>query len=64
MIAISYGQFDSSFIYQQARRDLVPYLVTSSSGAFYVVTSSEHSSLSKTHFRLSKHDSRPPISSQ
>ena len=34
----SYGQFDC-FIYQQARRDPVPHLVTSSSGAFYVITS-------------------------
>ena len=60
----SYGQFDG-FIYQQARRDLVPHLVTSSSGAFYVITGSEHtcSSPSKTHSRLSEPDSRPPISS-
>ena len=36
----------------------------SSSGAFYVVTSSEHSSPSKTHSRLSERDSRPPISYQ
>ena len=59
-----YGQFDSSFICQQARRDPVPYLVAFSSGAFYVVTSSEHRSPSKTHSRLSEHDSRPPVSSQ
>ena len=58
-----YGQFDSSFIYQQARRDPFPYLA-SSSRSFYVVTSSQHSSPSKTHSGLSKHDSRPPISSQ
>ena len=37
----SYGQFDGSFLYQQAKRDPVPYLVASNSGAFYVVTSSE-----------------------
>ena len=60
----SYGQFDG-FIYQQARRDPVPHLVTSSSGAFYVIIGSEHtcSSPSKTHSRLSEPDSRPPISS-
>ena len=43
---------------------MVPHLVTSGSGAFYLVTSSEHSCLSKTHPRLSERDSRPPISSQ
>ena len=59
-----YGQFNSSFLYQQARRDLVPHLVTSGSGAVYVVTSSEHSCQSKAHPRLSECDSRPPISSQ
>ena len=53
-----YGQFDSSFIYQQARRDPFPYLA-SSSRSFYVVTSSRHSSRSKTHSGLSEHDSRP-----
>ena len=36
-------QLNSSFLYQQTRRDSVPHLVTSGSGAFYVVTSSEHS---------------------
>ena len=60
----SYGQFDGSFLYQQARRDPVQYLVAYSNGAFYVVTSSEHSNPSKTHSRLSERDSRPPISSQ
>ena len=59
-----YGQFDSSFIYQQARGDPVLYLAVSSSGAFHVVTSSEHSSPSKTHSRLYERDSRPPISSR
>ena len=49
-----YGQFDSSFIYHQPRRDPFPYLASSSSGAFYVVTSSRHSSPSKTHSRLSE----------
>ena len=56
--------FDSNPINQQARRDPVPYLVTSSSGAFHVVTSSKHSSPSKTHSKLSEHDRGPPISSQ
>ena len=42
----------------------LPHLVMSSSGAFYVVTSSEHSCPSRTHSRLSERDSRPPISSQ
>ena len=59
-----YEQFNSSFLYQQARRDSVPHLVTSGSEAFYVVTSSEYSCPSKTHPRLSERDSRPPISSQ
>ena len=36
--------------YQQARRDPVPYLVRSSSGAFYVVTSSEHVVVRARHF--------------
>ena len=36
-------QLNSSFLYQQTRRDSVPHLVTSGSGAFYVVTSLEHS---------------------
>ena len=39
-------------------------LLTSGSGAVYVVTSAEHSCPSKTHPRLSERDSRPPISSQ
>ena len=60
----SYGQCGSSFIYQQAGRYPVPYLAMSSSGAFHVVTSSEHTSPSKIHSRLSERDSRQPISSQ
>ena len=36
--------------YQHARRDPVPYLVRSSSGAFYVVTSSEHVVVRARHF--------------
>ena len=59
-----YGQYNSSFLYQQARRDPVPHLFTSGSGVVYVVTSSEHSCPSKAHPRLSERDSRPPISSQ
>ena len=59
-----HGQLNSSFLYQQTRRDLVLHLVTSGSGAFYVVTSSEHSCPSKAHPRLSERRSRPPISSQ
>ena len=59
-----YVQLNSSFLYQQARRDSLPHLVTSGSGAVYVVTSSEHSCPSKTHPRMSERDSRPPISSQ
>ena len=59
-----HGQLNSSFLYQQTRRDLVLHLVTSGSGAFYVVTSSEHSCPSKAHPRLSERHSRPPISSQ
>ena len=52
-----------SYIKKQGRNQ-VPLLVTSGSGAFCVVRSSEHSCPSKTHPRLSKCDSRPPISSQ
>ena len=48
-----YGQFDSSFVYQQARRDPFPHLV-----------GPEHYSPSKTYSRLSERDSRPPISSE
>ena len=59
-----YGQFNSSFLYQQTRRDSVPHLVTSGSGALYVVTSSEHSCPSKTHSRLSERDSRRTLLSQ
>ena len=37
----NHSHCNSSFLYQQARRDSVPHLVTSNSGAVYVVTSSE-----------------------
>ena len=59
-----YGQFDSSFIYQQTRRDPFPHLVTFDSRASPLVRGSEHNSPSKTYSRLSERDSRPPISSE
>ena len=59
-----YGQFDSSFIYQQARRDPFPHLVTFDSRASPLVRGSEHISPSKAYSRLSERDSRPPISSE
>ena len=59
-----YGQFDSSFVYQQARRDPLPHLVTFDSRASPLVRGSEHHSPSKTYPRLSERDSRPPISSE
>ena len=51
-----YGQFNSSFVYI--------HLVTFDSRASPLVRGSEHNSPSKTHSRLSEHDSRPPISSE
>ena len=59
-----YGQFDSSFVYQQARRDPLPHLVTFDSRAVPLVRGAEHNSPSKTYSRLSERDSRPPISSE
>ena len=59
-----YGQFDSSFVYQQARRDQFPYLVVVDSRASPLVRGSEHKSPSKAHRRLPERDSRPPISSE
>ena len=53
-----YGQFDSSFIYQQARRDPFPHLAMFDSRAS-LVRGSEHNSPSKTHSRLSDRASRP-----
>ena len=58
-----YGQFDSSFVYQQTRRDPFPHLVAVDSRASPLVRGSEHNSLSKAYPRLSERDSRPPISS-
>ena len=53
-----YGQFDSSFVYQQTRRDTFPHLVAVDSQASPpLVRGSEHP-------RLSERDSRPPISSE
>ena len=59
-----HGQFDSSFIYQQAGRDSLPHLATLDCRPFPMVGVSEHNSPGKTHSRLSERDSRPPISSE
>ena len=58
------GQFDSCFIYQQARRDSLPHFAPFDSRSFPLVRGSEHNSPGKTYSRLSKRDSRPPISSE
>ena len=55
-----YGQFYSSFVYQQARRDPFPHLVTFNSRTSPLVRGSEHNSPSKTYSRLSERDCRPP----
>ena len=63
-----YGQFDSSVVYQQTRRDPLPHLVTFDSRASPLVRGSEHNSPSKAYPRLSEPDylSRPnqPISTE
>ena len=59
-----HGQFDSSFIYQQAGRDSLPHLAVLNCRSFPLVRVSEHNSPGKTHSRLSERDSRPPISSE
>ena len=59
-----HGQFDSSFIYQQAGRDSLPHLAALNCQSFPRVRVSEHNSPGKTHSRLSERDSRPPISSK
>ena len=59
-----YGKFDSSFVYQQARRDPFLHLATFDSRASPLVRGSEHNSQSKTYSRLSERDSRPPFSSE
>ena len=58
-----YGQFDSSLIYQQARRDPFPHLAMFESRTSPLVRGSEHNNLSKAYSRLPERDSRPPISS-
>ena len=58
-----YGHFNSSFVYQQARRDPFPHLVTFDSRASPLVRGSDHNSPSEAYSRLSERDSRPPISS-
>ena len=45
-----YGQFDSSFVYQQARRDLFPHLVTFDHRASPLVRGSDHNSPSEANF--------------
>ena len=59
-----HGQFDSSFIYQQARRDSFPHLATFDSRSFPLVRGSEYNSPGKAYSRLSERDSSPPISSE
>ena len=59
-----HGQFDSSFIYQQAGRDSLPHPAALDCRSFPLVRVSEHNSPGKTHSRLSERDSRPPISSE
>ena len=59
-----HGQFDSSFIYQQAGRDSLPHLAPLGSRSFPLVRGSEYNSPGKTYSRLSERDSRPPISSE
>ena len=58
-----YGHFDS-YLGQQTRRDTLSHLVTFNSRASPLVRGSERCSPSKTFSRLSKRDSRPPISSE
>ena len=64
MIATNNLSTIRSFVYQQARRDPFPHLVTFDSRASPLVRGSEHNSPSKTYSRLSERDSRPPISSE
>ena len=59
-----HGQFDSGFIYQQARRDSFPHLAPPDSRSFPLVRGSEYNSRGKTYSRLSERDSRPPITSE
>ena len=55
-----YGQFDSSFVYQQARRDPFPHFATFGSQASPLVRGSEHNSPIKTYSRLSEPRDREP----
>ena len=59
-----HGQFDSSFIYQQAGRDSLLHPPALDCRSSPLVRVSEYSSPGKTHSRLSERDSRPPISSE
>ena len=59
-----HGQFDSSFIYQQAGRDSLPHLAALNCRPFPLVRVSEYNSPGQTHSRLSERESRPPISSE
>ena len=59
-----HGQFDSGFIYQQARRDSLPHPAAFSCRPFPLVRVSGHNGPGKTHSRLSERDSGPPISSE
>ena len=58
-----HGQFDSSFIYQQARRDSLPGLATVDGRSFPLVRGSEYNNPGKAYSTLPERDSRPPISS-
>ena len=51
-----HGQFDSSFIYQQARRGPLPHLATLDSRYFPLVRDSKHNSPGKAYSRLSQCD--------
>ena len=59
-----HGQFDSSFIYQQAGRDTLPFPVTLDCRSSPLVRGTRYSSPGETHSRLPERDSRPPISSK
>ena len=59
-----HGQFDSSFIYQQAGRDSLSHPAAFSCRPFPLVRVSGHNSPGKTHSRMSERDSRAPISSE
>ena len=59
-----HGQFDSSFIYQQAGRDSLPFPVTLDCRSSPLVRGTRYSSPGETHSRLPERDSRPPISSK